>query len=130
MITGRTGLHSVLLLLLILDWDLKFYFSTFVQMKSHFFTIFFVIIWIVNISQINACPPGAPPESCKIYEVGRRRIQFRVCGGVLRSYFGYACGYRKRRKRNGKEHAVSLSKFFFLFNRPFSYSPVSVLDWN
>jgi len=68
------------------------------------------MIWIISIStQINAgftpCPPRAPRESCKIYEVGRRSIQFRVCGGVLRSYFGYACGYRKRRKRNAISEA-------------------------
>jgi len=84
--------------------------ETLTKMKSDFFTIFFVMIWIISIStQINAgftpCPPGAPPESCKIYEVGRRSIQFRVCGGVLRSYFGYACGYRKRRKRNAISEA-------------------------
>lgn len=97
----------------------------FFQMKADFCIVFVVIIWIVSMStQINAsyryCDPRAPVESCKIYETGRRRIQFRVCGSVLKSYFDYACGFRKRRKRNGKKCPVSPCKFYALANlRPF-----------
>lgn len=86
-------------------------------MKADFCTVFLVVIWIVSMStQINAevryCPRNAPPQFCKIYEAGRRSIQFRVCGSVLRSYFSYACGFRKRRRRNGKKFPVMFCKFY------------------
>lgn len=85
------------------DW-MNFHASK-IKMKADFCTVFLVITWIVSMSaQINAefrsCHPNTPPQFCKIYEAGRRSIQFRVCGSVLRSYFSHACGFRKRKRRN------------------------------
>ncbi|XP_078374918.1 insulin-like peptide IlO1_i1 [Oculina patagonica] len=76
-----------------------------IKMEAGFYISFFLITWILSMSsQIEAsrsyCDPYTPLEACKISEVPPRRIQFRVCGSVLRSYFGYACGFRKRRRRN------------------------------
>ena len=92
-------------------------------MKADFSAVFFVTIWIVSMSaQINAqlyCPPDAPAEldMCrKIYEEGRRRIQFRICGDMLSSAIIYACGFRKRERRNGKKCPVSFCKYYVLAN--------------
>ena len=92
-------------------------------MKADLSAVFFVTIWIVSMSaQINAqlyCPPDAPAEldMCrKIYEEGRRRIRFRICGDILTSFIIYACGFRKWKRRNGKKYPVSFCKYYVLAN--------------
>ena len=92
-------------------------------MKADFSAVFFAIIWIVSMpAQINAqlfClrDAFAELEICrKIYEDGRRSIDFRICGDMLNTAILYACGLRKRKRRNGKKCPVSYRKFCVLAN--------------